>query len=130
MRNSKMNIFRKPTMPMARGSGWKLAVIFGFSALLVFGLLLARVNTASAASSPSGATITSDQQDYQPGAAVTLTGAGWASGETVHIFVNDSVGSTWSLNSNPDPISNTSGGFTYQFSLPSTLIANYTVTAT
>ncbi len=65
-----MNTIRRLTRPLTRGSGWKLAVILGFSVLLVLGLLLARVHTASAATGP---TITSDQQDYQPGATVTLT---------------------------------------------------------
>lgn len=109
-----------------RQSGWKLAVIFGFSALLVLALLLARANTVSAA---SGATITSDKQDYQPGATVTLTGAGWDSGEVVHIHV-DASDNSWSLDSNPDPVADGSGGFTYQFSLPNSFVANYTVTAT
>src|SRR6266568_4575365 len=130
MRNLKLNIFRRLTRPMTRGSGWKLAIIFGFSALLVLGLLLAQVHRASAASTASGATITSDKLDYQPGATVTLTGAGWDSGEAVQIFVNDTVGNTWSLNSNPDPQADGNGSFTYSFSLPSTFIANYTVTAT
>jgi hypothetical protein len=125
-----MNIFRRLTLSMTRKSGWKLAVIFGFSVLLVLALLLARANGASAASSPSGATITSDQADYAPGATVTLTGAGWASDEAVHINVNDSVGNTWSLDSNPDPKADGSGGFTYSFSLPSSFIASYSVTAT
>jgi len=125
-----MNIFRRLTRPMTRGSGWELAIIFGFSALLVLGLLLARVHRASAANTASGATITSDKLDYQPGATVTLTGAGWDSGEAVQIFVNDTVGNTWSLNSNPDPQADGNGSFTYSFSLPSTFIANYTVTAT
>jgi hypothetical protein len=61
---------------------------------------------------------------------VGLTGAGWASGEAVHIHVDDSAGNTWSFDSNPDPVADTSGSFTYSFSLPSTLIANYTATAT
>src|SRR6266700_7081736 len=130
MRSLKLNIFRRLTRPMTRGSGWKLAIIFGFSALLLLGLLLAQVHRASAASTASGATITSDKQDYQPGATVTLTGAGWDSGEAVHIFVNDSVGNTWSLNSNPDPVADTNGGFTYSFSLPNSFVANYTATAT
>ena len=50
--------------------------------------------------------------------------------EAVHIYVNDSVGNTWSLNSNPDPTANANGGFTYSFSLPNSFIANYSVTAT
>ena len=82
---------------------------------------------ARAAGSP---TITSDQTDYSPGSTVTLTGAGWAAGEAVHIYVNDSVGNSWSLNSNPDPIADSNGGFTYSFSLPNSFIANYAVTAT
>src|SRR6266704_3325408 len=130
MRNLKLNIFGRLTRPMTRGSGWKLAIIFGFSALLVLGLLLAQVHRASAASTASGATITSDQADYQPGATVTLTGAGWDSGEAVHIFVNDSVGNTWSLSSNPDPVADSSGSFTYSFSLPTSFVSSYTVTAT
>ncbi len=41
-------------------------------------------------------TIASDQADYAPGALVTLTGTGWQPGESVHIFVNDDWGSSWS----------------------------------
>src|SRR5437762_8780356 len=59
--------------------------------------------TPAVVTAASGATIVSDQLDYSPGATVTLTGAGWDSGEAVHINVNDAVGNTWSLNSNPDP---------------------------
>src|SRR5712691_196581 len=128
-----MNIFRRLTL--SRRSGWKLAVIFGFSALLVLGLLFARANGARATSSPSGATITSDQEDYAPGATVTLAGAGWAPNEDVHIFVNDSVGNTWSLTSGQngapaDPVAVADGSFTYSFSLPNTFVANYSATAT
>src|SRR5205807_4954656 len=122
-----MNTFRRLTLSLTRKSGWKLAVIFGFSALLVLGLLLARGQMTRAA---SGATIVSDKADYAPGATVTLTGAGWDSGEAVHIFVNDSVGNSWSLNSNPDPAADTNGSFTYSFSLPNSFIANYTAPAT
>src|SRR5438270_1373536 len=122
-----MNTFRRLTLSLTRKSGWKLAVIFGFSALLVLGLLLARAQMTRAA---SGATITSDKADYAPGATVTLTGASWASGEAVHIFVNDTVGNTWTLDSNPDPVADANGGFTYSFSLPNSFISSYTVTAT
>ena len=61
-----MNTLRRLTRPKNRELGWKFAVIFGFSALLLLGLLLARANPASVAKAASGATITSDQQDYQP----------------------------------------------------------------
>jgi uncharacterized protein DUF5979/prealbumin domain-containing protein len=83
-----------------------------------------------AAPSPTGATIASDLPDYNPGATVTLTGAGWTGGESVDITVNDDAGQTWSLNSDPDPVTNDSGAFTYQFQLPNWFVANYSVTAT
>ncbi len=85
---------------------------------------------AYAGPSPTGATIASDLEDYAPGSFVTLTGAGWAPGEAVHIFVNDDAGQSWSLNTNPDPIADASGALFYQFQLPYTFIANYSVTAT
>src|SRR5512140_2291527 len=86
--------------------------------IMIFLMAFGNAIPAMAAPSPTGATITSDKLDYAPGATVTLTGAGWANGEAVHIFVNDDAGQTWSLNSNPDPVANTGGGFTYQFQLP------------
>jgi hypothetical protein len=82
---------------------------------------------ARASGSP---TIASDQADYPPGATVTLTGADWTPGLGVHIRVDDSVGSTWSLDSSPDPVADPSGALSYQFTLSPTLIASYTVTAT
>src|SRR5262249_10775868 len=107
--------------------------------LSVSGLYLPAV--ANAAASPSLAdatgspTIVSDKADYQAGSTVTLTGAGWASGETVHIYVNDSAGQTWSLDSGqngaaPDPVADAGGSFTYQFQLPLWFVANYSVLAT
>jgi hypothetical protein len=115
---------------------WVLALAFALVvALAVIITVTSKHVNVRADSSTTGATITSDQADYSPGATVTLTGAGWASGEVVHIYVNDSVGNTWSLNSgqngaNPDPVANDNGGFTYSFSLPSTFIASYGVKAT
>jgi len=47
----------------------------------------------TAAASP---TVWTDKADYNPGATVTLSGAGWAPGEAVHVVVNDSDGQTWS----------------------------------
>src|SRR4051812_42977684 len=85
---------------------------------------------AMAAPAPTGATVTSDLADYSPGSTVTLTGAGWAIGESVHIYVNDSVGNSWSQDSNPDPVADSNGAFTYQFNLPNWFVANYSVTAT
>ncbi len=82
------------------------------------------------AASPSGATIASEYPDYAPGAPVKLIGQGWASGESVHIFVNDNAGQSWSHDSNPDPVADANGYFEYQFTLPDWFVAVYSVTAT
>ena len=86
-------------------------------------------------SSPTNATIASEQPDYRPGATVTLTGAGWTAGEVVHIFVNDNIAESWSLDSGqgdaaPDPVAGEDGSFTYQFVLPNWFVAIYNVIAT
>ena len=79
-------------------------------------------------SPPSGPpTVSSDKPDYAPGERVTLTGANWYSGETVHINVNDDVGQSWTRN--VDVIANASGEITDQFNLPDWFVATYTVIA-
>jgi hypothetical protein len=95
-------------------------------------LLLAMPTGASILSAGGAApTISSDLPDYNPGATVTLTGAEWIPGEAVHIYVAENNSTvTWSLDSNPDPVAESSGGFTYKFQLPKTFIASYNVTAT
>jgi hypothetical protein len=80
------------------------------------------------ASSPLTPTISSDLADYPPGATVTLTGAGWGPGESVHLFVNDDAGQTWSYN--VDVTADAFGGLTNTFNLPNWFVANYSVTAT
>jgi hypothetical protein len=99
-------------------------------AVVVFSLLLATPAGATTLSSVPGLTptIESDKADYAPGSTVTLTGSGWSSGEAVHITVNDNVGSTWSYST--DVTTNSLGGLTTQFKLPSYLVASYLVTAT
>ena len=78
-----------------------------------------------AAATPS---VVSDQADYNPGATVTLTGADWGGGETVHVSVNDDVGQTWAYNT--DVTADDAGNFTLRFQLPNTFVANYRVTVT
>src|SRR5439155_4902752 len=73
-------------------------------------------------------TISSDQADYSPGATVTLTGAGWAPLDAVHIYVNDDEGQTWSYNA--DVTADAAGALTVQFQLPTSFVATYSVTAT
>ena len=72
--------------------------------------------------------IKSDLEDYPPGGLVTLTGSNWQPGESVHIFVNDDFGSSWSRN--VDVIADASGNITDQFNLPNWFVATYSVTAT
>jgi hypothetical protein len=72
--------------------------------------------------------IASDQQDYNPGAPVTLTGHGWSPGDVVHVFVNDDVGQTWAYA--VDATADATGSFTLQFALPDWFVADYSVTAT
>ena len=73
-------------------------------------------------------TIVSDQADYPPGATVTLTGENWAPGEVVHIYVNDTLGSSW--NWNVDVTATDAGQITDVFQLPSWFVSNYNVVAT
>jgi hypothetical protein len=80
------------------------------------------------ASSPLTPTISSDLADYPPGGTVTLTGAGWGPGESVHLFVNDSAGDSWSYN--VDLTADEFGSFTNSFQLPNWFVANYGVAAT
>jgi hypothetical protein len=73
-------------------------------------------------------TIQSDLEDYPPGGLVTLTGSNWQPGESVHIFVNDDFGSSWSRN--VDVIADAAGNLTDQFNLPNWFVATYSVVAT
>src|SRR4029079_17136201 len=84
---------------------------------------------SSTPSAPVAApSIKSDLEDYPPGGLVTLTGANWQPGESVHIFVNDDFGSSWSRN--VDVIADASGNITDQFNLPNWFVATYSVVAT
>src|SRR6266496_1222984 len=100
-----------------------------FSIAMSLAVILAMLLT-SLAFADGTATIASEFDDYGPGQIVNLFGTGWQPGESVHIFVNDNVGSSWSLNSYPDPVADGSGGLTYQFQLPNWFVATYSVTAT
>ena len=105
-----------------RGTAFTLVALL---ALLVGGVALAG---GSATSSASGPMITSDKADYQPGATVTLTGAGWAAGETVHIVVNDTINQSWQHTK--DVTADDGGNVTDVFDLPAYFISDYDVTAT
>ena len=100
-------------------------------ALLAFLLLSALVfagRSQAEVESPPPPQVWSDKADYSPGELVTLTGANWAPGESVHIRVNDDAGETWSRD--VDVVADANGAFTDQFTLPDWFVAVYNVTAT
>jgi hypothetical protein len=84
--------------------------------------------TTSGSSSTFSPSISTDQFDYNPGATVTLTGTHWGPGEAVHLFVNDTIGQTWSYST--DVTADALGSFVNQFALPTSFISSYTATAT
>ena len=86
------------------------------------------IPTSTETTPVSAPTISSDQADYAPGSNVTLTGADWAAGEAVHLFVNDDQGKTWSYSA--DVAADSSGAFTHHFQLPTSFVATYAVVAT
>src|SRR3954452_8230555 len=111
----------------------RLILIGAIGAVLV--LIGGLAASAQLVPSGTGASITSDKADYAPGSTVVLTGASWASSETVHIVVNDTIGKTWKIESGlngapADPVADSNGGFTYSFNLPNTFVSDYDVTAT
>src|SRR4029078_12240738 len=77
---------------------------------------------------PASPTVWTDKADYNTGATVTLSSAGWAPGEAVHVVVNDTDGQTWSYSD--DVTASDLGEVTEQFTLPTWFVAQYTVTAT
>ena len=105
------------------------AILLAVASMLAFTTVASAVplGIEGSASTPA---ITSDQSDYLPGSTVTLTGESWQPGESVHVFVNDGIGQTWSHNSSPDPVADGGGVFTYSFQLPTSFVATYSVTAT
>jgi hypothetical protein len=102
-------------------------------ALLVLAAMLALPAAASAmvdpgVTPPSAPAVWTDKADYNPGATVTLYGAGWAPGEPVHLAVNDTDGQTWSFAD--DVVASDAGELTDQLTLPAWFVAQYSVTAT
>jgi len=111
----------------------KRKVLLSTVLLITTLFMLAMGSLLSAGAAPlaqAAPTLATDFADYIPGAFVNLSGANWQPGESVHIFVNDDAGQSWSHNSNPDPVVDGDGNFAYQFQLPNWFVATYTVQAT
>ena len=109
-------------------TGWTRA-LHGVLLLAMIGAIVIQAPIAATADpSATGATITSDQPDYPPGATVTLTGAGWLANESVRIVVNDTIGQTWKRD--VTVAADAGGAFTDVFSLPNYFVSDYDVTAT
>src|SRR4051794_24470317 len=98
-----------------------------FGALMLTALVFASSGRA-AIETPPPPSVWSDKADYAPGEQVTLSGADWAAGESVHIRVNDDAGQTW--NRDVDVTADENGAISDQFNLPDSFIAVYRVTAT
>ena len=93
---------------------------------MIFAMLAPIV--ASPVQAETTPTITSDKLDYAPGELVTLTGAGWQEGESVHITVDDDQTKSWKRD--VDVVADASGTITDSFNLPDWFVATYKVTAT
>jgi len=106
-----------------------LLILSFVAAMLIFpAVAFAETVAPDGTTGASLPTIQSDKADYPPGATVTLTGSGWQPGESVHIYVNDNDGQTWSHDT--DVTADASGNITDQFNLPDWFVATYKVTAT
>jgi len=70
-----------------RASAIPATKLSGQRATEVFNLGTSRAEGANQAEAPNGATLTTDQEDYQPYTYVYITGAGFAPGETVNMIV-------------------------------------------
>ncbi len=107
---------------------WRRLVAFALFALCIFTALTLASTSPAAIESPPPPQVWSDKADYVPGETVTLSGANWAAGESVHIRVNDDAGQTWSRD--VDVTAADDGTISDQFSLPNWFVAQYSVTAT
>ena len=73
-------------------------------------------------------TLDSDEEEYEAGATVTLTGSNWTAGDTVHLAVDDDGDDAWE---HPTEVTVADdGSITDSFDLPDDLDAEFTATAT
>src|SRR5256714_14453628 len=70
-----------------RASAIAATKLSGLRATEVFNLATTRAASASQSELPNEATLTTDQEDYQPYTYVYITGTGFAPGETVNMIV-------------------------------------------
>ena len=115
------------TVGWIRSHGRK-ATAFALFALVLLTALAFASSSNAAVESPPPPSVWSDKADYAPGELVTLSGANWAPGESIHIRVNDDAGETWRRD--VDVIADESGAISDQFNLPDWFVADYSVTAT
>jgi large repetitive protein len=110
------------------GTPWRrISTILLFAGVLMAALAFANSGRA-AVETPPPPSVWSDKADYAPGEQVTLSGANWAPGESVHIRVNDDAGETWRRD--VDVTAAGDGAISDEFNLPDWFVAVYTVTAT
>src|SRR6266550_5423889 len=107
---------------------WRKVFAFLLFGVVILAALALASSSRAAVESPPPPQVWSDKADYAPGEHVTLSGANWAVGESVHIRVNDDAGQTWSRD--VDVTAGDDGTISDQFNLPDWFVAQYTVTAT
>src|SRR5687767_14445520 len=90
-----------------------LACLF---ALLASASLILATGAVAYVPTDSPPSVWSDKDDYRPGERVTLSGAHWAPGEQVHLYVNDDEGRSWSRD--VDVTADAEGAITDEFNLP------------
>ena len=109
-------------------SARRAALLGGVLALLLAAALATVARADVPAQGDFAPMIWSDKADYAPGELVTLSGAHWQPGESVHMSVNDDIGKTWSRD--VDVVADAAGDLTDQFNLPDRFVASYSVRAT
>jgi len=107
---------------------WTVGLILGLVVLAMSASLAGPARADVYVPADFAPSIWSDKADYAPGETVTLSGASWQPGETVHIRVNDDAGSTW--NRDVDVTADGAGAVSDSFNLPDWFVAVYSVTAT
>src|SRR5262245_28247120 len=93
-----------------------LVLAFGAQPASASGLPEGPFGESAAEEASFGPWISSDKADYAPGSTVTLTGGGWQPGESVHLWINDDEGSTWTRDD--DVVADANGQILYVFDLP------------
>ena len=115
--------FRRPRVWLSR------ALLYGF--LLAFLAMFMQLASSGVLASDSPS-VTADQESYDPGATVTLSGSGFDAGSTLTVVVTRPDGSVVTGDGSETPgsdnvVADEAGGFTYLYILPLDISGIYDV---